>query len=152
LDVNHVGAGVLSDIELVLVHVALVGHFATMEQIVELVQIQLNHIALNLDLEMVLPFHPLFDREEFHETAWHNTRIVSISVDRMCLSTSCLAIGKDADVVSVDSALYKHFRVFKDVLLCRLTSKAGVKVELLLIHLDILLDPNLERKLIMNVD
>lgn len=137
LDVDKTSLGVLSDLQLILVvYAALIDiSGSTSEQVVELVQVQLYHIALEPDCEVVVLLQPLPNAEHLHETSWHNTHVAWRSTHSIGLSRASLTVCKYADVEAINSTLDQHFRVLEDFLLACLSTKAGVVNEFFLLVL-----------------
>ena len=68
------------------------------EEIIQLVEVQLDHVAF--ELHGVGKLFVLSQAEEFFKSTWHDTWLLLRSLDRICLSRACLTIGEDAHVVS----------------------------------------------------
>lgn len=137
LDIDKTSLGVLSDLQLILVVYATLIDVSgpTMQQVIELVQVQLHHIALEPDREVVALFQPLPNAEHLHETSRHNTHVVVRSTHSIGLSRASLTICKYADVEAINSTLDQHFGVLEYFLLARLSTKAGVVNEFFLLVL-----------------
>ena len=130
----------------------------------QFIKVKLNHIALELDSEMVIFFKPLFDLEHFKETSWHNTEIVWLTSNSISFTWSCLTISEDTNIKPINCALNQHFCVLKNFFLIGFGSKACIEhifffniltllclwALALSVKLLIFLDPYFERELIYN--
>jgi hypothetical protein len=86
LNINHVCVWVLSDLQLVLIHGALVRTRSSLKKIVQLVKIKLDHVALERYAEVGVPLHFVFDVEHLDETPWYNTYLAVCSVNGVGLT------------------------------------------------------------------
>ena len=127
-DINHACVRIFSYLQLLSL---LPGLFQLLsficEQIVKLVEIQLDHIALESHCKSLILLISLFQLEEFREGSWNDTWILRSSLNRVCFSGSRLPIGKETNIVSINSTLHQHFGVLKDLLLWSPFPKTSIK-------------------------
>ena len=101
------------------------------EQVEQLVQVELHHVAREAHSEVIVPLESLFDIEHFLEAARHDSWVASCACDRVGLARARLPVREDAHVVAVDGTLDQHLRVLEYGLLVCALVKAGVKLEFL---------------------
>ena len=163
LYINHACIRILSDSKLVFIHAAYVLALATMKKIIELVKIQLHHIAFKLDFKAFHVFHFLFNGKHFVKSSWNYTNLTINSVDCISLTRTRLSISKYTNIKSVNSTLNQHFGIFKDIFLTCIRAKTSIEYKfffLILVLLGIallekcivLFDSQFESKLILDTD
>jgi len=98
---------------------------------VELVKVQLHHVAFKHDAIGASLLHSLLNQEQFLKGAWHDTWVVRSSLNRVRLTRSGLSIGKNAHIEAIDCTLHEHLSVLEDFLLPCSVAKARIKRVLL---------------------
>jgi len=95
------------------------------EQVPKSIQVQLHHVAFELD---IVVGHRLEDFKHLDNRTWGQTRHIRTSLNREGLTRACLTISENNNIETVNRRLDKAFSVIKDLLLCALRPKHGVKV------------------------
>ena len=91
-------------------------------------QVELHHVALQLDSEVV---HLSDDVKHLNDGTWGQSWVLLVTLDCESLTRACLTVSKDANVVAINSALNKSLTVLKDLVLGRLLVKDSIKVVVL---------------------
>lgn len=100
------------------------------QEIVETVQIELNHVTLQTDPTVLVCLHFLLEGKELLKTLGNDSEVLVLSRHCIGLSRSCLAVSKDANVIPIKGTLDKLLSLFKYFDLCARWSEAGTKGEL----------------------
>ena len=108
------------------------------QQVKQLVQVELHHVAREAHSEVIVPLESLFDVEHFLKAAWHDSWVASLAGDRVRLARARLPVREDAHVVAIDGALDQHLRVLEYGLLTGSRVEARVKLEFLKLVLGLL--------------
>ena len=131
LDVDHSRLRILPNLELLSCRSHLILVAVPCEQIDQLVQVELDHVARKAHSEVLVSLQSLFDVEHFLKAARDDSRVVVFTGDRVRLAGARLAIGEDAHVVPVDRALDEHLRVLEYGFLSGGRIEARVELEFL---------------------
>lgn len=84
------------------------------EQVSQSVQVELNHVALKLDVEVG---HRLQNTEHLNNSSRRETWLVLTSLNSESLTRTSLTVGKNRHVVPINSGLNKSLSVVEDLIL-----------------------------------
>lgn len=153
LNLNHT-FWVIDDFE-ILVHFSVVLRLQRVKTVIQVVAVELNHIALELNFELVVFLQFLLNLIQLRNGSRHYAWVVVLSLDGEGLTAASLPIGKDAHVVAINDTLHQHLSVLEHFRLCGLAGKHSVISELFLIIATLTalrFNFQLQRELIHNCD
>ena len=101
LDVDLTCGLIFPDFQFLLVQITFMGASPSFQQVVQLVQVELDHVALKAYFKSVCSLHLLFQLEKLLETPWDQAVVLLSSRDSECLSRAGLAVCKNTDVIAI---------------------------------------------------
>jgi len=97
----------------------------------QLIHIQLKHVALKLD--RMVRRHLLTQWKQFLQGFWYDTWQFTCPLNRVRLSTTCLPIGKQTNIKTIQCRLHQHSRILKNLLLRSRFIETRIKLVLLIL-------------------
>ena len=107
-----------------------VGFFLGEEQVLQLVEVQLDHVALEAYDELLRLLEAALDPKKLIQRSRNNAWLVRVALNRVRLAGPGLSIRKDTHVEPINCALHQHFRVLEDFFLSRTLAETAVELVL----------------------